>query len=84
VPALSALLTRRRQVIAILVAEHQRLPTTSPTLRLLVGAHIAWLRQDRDAVDLDLHRQIRQIPAWRQDDDLLQSVLGSGPCWRRR
>jgi transposase len=76
---LSALVTRRRQVIAMLVAEQQRLPTTSPALRPRVEAHIAWLRAERDDLDQELRAQIRQSPAWREDDDLLQSVPGVGP-----
>lgn len=77
--ALSALLTRRRQVIAMLVAEQQRLPTTNPALRPRVEAHIVWLRQERDDLDGELRRQIRQSPVWREDDDLMQSVPGVGP-----
>lgn len=76
---LSALLARRQQVIAMLVAEQQRLPTTNATLRPRVEAHIAWLRQERDELDRELRRQIRASPAWREDDDLLQSVPGIGP-----
>ncbi len=77
--ALAALLTRRRQVMAMLVAEQQRLPTTLPPLRPRVAAHIAWLRQERDDLDRELRQQIRRSPAWREDDDLLQSVPGVGP-----
>ena len=77
--ALAALLTRRRQVIAMLVAEQQRLGTASLALRPRIEAHIAWLRQERDELDHELRRQIRQSPAWRTDDDLLQSVPGVGP-----
>lgn len=77
--ALAALLTRRRQVLAMLVAEQQRLPTTVPALRPRVEAHIAWLRQERDDLDRELRQRIRQSPAWREDDDLLQSVPGVGP-----
>lgn len=76
---LSAVLARRQQVIAILVAEQQRLPTTTAILRPRVEAHIAWLRQERDELDRELRRQIRASPAWREDDDLLQSVPGIGP-----
>jgi transposase len=76
---LSAVLARRQQVIAMLVAEQQRLPTTPATLRPRVEAHIAWLRQERDELDRELRRQIRASPAWREDDDLLQSVPGIGP-----
>ena len=77
--ALSALLTRRRQVIAMLVAEQQRLPSTPPALRPRVEAHLGWLRQERDDLDRELRRRIRQSPTWRADDDLLQSVPGVGP-----
>ena len=77
--ALAALLTRRRQVLAMLVAEQQRLPTTLPPLRPRVEAHIAWLRHERDDLDRELHQRIRQSPAWREDDDLLRSVPGVGP-----
>ena len=77
--ALTALLTRRRQVLTMLVAEQQRLPTTLSALRPRVEAHIAWLRQERDDLDRDLRQRIRQSPAWRGDDDLLQSVPGVGP-----
>jgi transposase len=77
--ALSALLTRRRQVIAMPVAEQQRLATTIPALRPRVEAHIAWLRQERDDLDRELRQRIRQSPVWRADDDLLQSVPGVGP-----
>lgn len=77
--ALAAVLTRRRQVMAMLVAEQQRLLTTVAPLRPRVEAHIAWLRQERDDLDRDLRQRIRQSPVWREDDDLLQSVPGVGP-----
>jgi transposase len=77
--ALAALLTRRRQVLAMLVAEQQRLGTAALALRPRIEAHIAWLRQERDDLDQALQHEVRQSPAWRADDDLLQSVPGIGP-----
>ena len=77
--ALAAVLTRRRQVIAMVVAEQQRLRTMPVALRPGVEAHIAWLRAERDDLDRELHAQIRRSPLWRDDDDLLQSVPGIGP-----
>lgn len=77
--ALAALLTRRRQVLGMLVAEQQRLGTAALALRPRIEAHIAWLRQERDDLDRALQDQVRQSPAWRADDDLLQSVPGIGP-----
>lgn len=77
--ALAALLTRRRQIVTMLVAEQQRLGPAAMALRPRIEAHIAWLRQERDDLDRELQQQIRQSPAWRADDELLQSVPGVGP-----
>ena len=77
--ALSALLARRRQVLAMLGAEQQRLETTVPALRPRREAPIAWLRQERDELDAALRQQIRHSPLWREDDVLLQRVPGVGP-----
>jgi len=77
--ALAALVTRRRQILTMLVAEQQRLGTAALALRPRIEAHIAWLRQERDDLDRALRHQVRQSPAWRADDELLQSVPGVGP-----
>lgn len=77
--ALSALLARRRQTIAMLVAEQQRLGTALPAVRPRVERHIAWLREELADVDAELARAIRASPAWREADDLLRSVPGVGP-----
>ncbi|MGC4108410.1 MAG: transposase [Thermomicrobiales bacterium] len=77
--ALSAVLTRRRQIIAMIVAEQQRRRTMPEHLRPRVDAHIAWLRAERDAPNQELHDQIRRSLLWREDDDLLQSAPGVGP-----
>ena len=77
--ALAALLARRRQTIAMLVAEQQRLGTALPTVRPRVERHIAWLREELADVDAELARAIRASPAWREADDLLRSVPGVGP-----
>ena len=77
--ALSALLARRRHVLARLGAEQQRWETTGPALRPRVEAHIAWLRQERDELDALRRQQIRHRPLGREDDARLQSVPGGGP-----
>lgn len=64
--ALSALLARRRQTIAMLVAEQQRLGTALPAVRPRVERHIAWLREELADVDAELARAIRASPAWRE------------------
>lgn len=37
------------------------------------------MRQERNDADRELRLQVRQSPAWGADDDLLQSVQGTGP-----
>jgi transposase len=77
--ALAALVTRRSQIVTMLVAEQQRLRTTPPALRARVEAHVSWLRTERAALDEELAQTIHQTPLWRDRDDVLQSVPGVGP-----
>lgn len=77
--ALSALLARRRQLLAMSVAEQQRLGTALPAVRPRIERHIAWLREELADVDAELARTVRGSPVWRERDDLLRSVPGVGP-----
>lgn len=77
--ALSAVLTRRRQLIEMLTAEKNRLSHTRPSLRKRLEAHIEWLTRELRRVDVDLDTAIRHSPVWREQDDLLQSMPGVGP-----
>jgi transposase len=78
--ALTALVTRRSQIVAMLVAEQQRLPTAPPAVRARVKRHVQWLRTEREALEAELAQTIQQTPLWRERDDLLQSVPGVGPA----
>lgn len=80
---LSALLTRRRQVIEFLIAERNRLATAVPTLQERIQAHIAWLQTELEDLDSELQRCIEASPAWRTAEDLLRSVPGVGPVTAR-
>lgn len=77
--ALAALVARRRQVLAMLTAERQRLGTAHPPVRPRVQAHIAFLEQDLAALDDELGRTLRASPLWRETEELLRSVPGVGP-----
>jgi transposase len=77
--ALSAVLTRRRQLIEMLTAEKNRLSQTRPSLRERLEAHIAWLTRELRRVEAELDTAIRHSPVWREQDDLLQSMPGVGP-----
>jgi transposase len=77
--ALAALVARRRQVLAMLTAERQRLGTARVPVRDRVRAHIAWLEQELADLDADLRRRVHASPLWRTKEDLLRSVPGIGP-----
>jgi transposase len=77
---LTALLTRRRQVVEMLTAEKNRLRATrSEVVRQRVQDHIRWLEQELAGLDRDLDHTIRESSLWREKDNLLRSVPGVGP-----
>ena len=76
---LSALLTRRRQVVVMLTAEKNRLGRALPRVRPGVAAHVAWLERQVAELNGDLGRTLRESPLWRENEDLLRSTPGVGP-----
>lgn len=81
--ALDALLTRRRQVVGMLVAERHRLEHALAPVRRGLRTHIRWLERQRRAVDRALDATIQQSPVWRAQEELLRSVPGVGPIVSR-
>lgn len=81
--ALDALLTRRRQLLDMLVAEKNRLGFARPLIRRRITQHIRWLERQLDDVDHDLGEMIEASPLWRAKDNLLRSVPGVGPVLSR-
>lgn len=76
---LSSLMARRRQLIAMLVAERNRLDRALEPVRLGIQEHIAWLEETLGGVDKTLSQTLRKNPLWREREDLLRSVPGIGP-----
>lgn len=78
--AMTALITRRRQLVDMLVAEKNRLVTVQhrPPLKRDLEAHIKWLEKRIDQFDDDLRQQLEKSEVWRVNDQLLQSVPGIG------
>ena len=74
-----AMLARRRQMVAILVAEKNRLSRALPEVRPRIEAHINWLGQELNDLDGELRQTIQNSPVWRGKDELLRSVPGVGP-----
>jgi transposase len=76
---LKALLTRRRQLIVMMIAEQNRGRGVLAVLRHGIAATIRCLKRQITAVDQELARLIREAPKLRQRADLLSSVPGVGP-----
>lgn len=75
---LGAILSRRRQLIGMLVAEKNRSRTARGKVRQRIQEHIAWLEKDLTDIDGDLKQKLQQSPVWREKDNLLRSVPGIG------
>ena len=77
--AFDALLTRRRQLVAMLSQEKNRLAlVASRELRSGITKHVHWLERELKNVDTHINEAVRQSPVWRAKDDLLQSAPGVG------
>ena len=81
---LTALLSRRRQVVEIRVAERNRLRTAAVTaVRADLEAHLAYLDDQVGRLDAQLAEAIQASEAWRAKDELLRSIPGIGPVVSR-
>lgn len=81
---LADLVGRRRQIIAMMVAERQRLArATAPRLRRSIERLLAALQRELSEVDGEIDQDVRGSPAWRAKEDLLASVPGVGPIIAR-
>lgn len=76
---LGDLITRRRQILQMLVAERQRLSRTKEA-RLVKSLNrvIKALVKELGEIDGGIDHLVRSSPLWRQKEDLLQSVPGVG------
>jgi transposase len=75
---LTALMTRRRQVIDMLTVEKNRLVTVRAKMRSDIEAHIQWLSSNLKELDEEIEEFVKGLPVWKEKDALLQSVPGVG------
>ena len=81
---LGELVSRRRQVIEMMVAERNRgRLLQSARLRKRIERHIAALQKELTEIERDLDESIRGTPMWRENEDLLKSVPGIGDATAR-
>lgn len=76
---LSALLARRRQFIAMLTAERNRLSRALPRVQSGIEEHIGWMKEKLKKLDEELTQVLQRSPLWQAHEKLLRSVPGVGP-----
>lgn len=78
--ALQALLDRRRQLVAIRVAEQSRLPqAATAAVRSTIEALVAYLAAQIEKLDDEITATLAAAPEWKLRDEILRSVPGVGP-----
>jgi transposase len=88
---LELLITRRKQLIQMLVGEKnrraamivQRSVAGGANLIKSLNTHIEWLEARIAELDAEIDDTIKKSPLWCENDDLLQSVQGVGPATSR-
>lgn len=81
--ALADLVTRRRQIIQMIVAEGQREKRASRRARKSILRLLKTLRAELSDLDAEISETVRGSPLWCEKEDLLTSVPGVGPVTAR-
>lgn len=81
--ALADLVTRRRQIIAMIVAERQREKRAARRTQKSIARLLKALQKELTEIEADIDDSVRGSPVWRQKEDLLVSVPGIGPTIAR-
>jgi transposase len=81
--ALQGILARRRQLLGMLTAEKNRLPTATKPVAKRIAAHIRWLEKELSRIDRYLEEVIKSSSALSENEELLRSVPGVGPVLAR-
>ncbi len=76
---LRALVVRRRQLLEMVGAEHNRLSMAPERVRDSIAHHLSWMRQQRASLDADLASMLKGSAVFRHRGDILQSTPGVGP-----
>ncbi len=75
---LTALLTRRRQIVEMLTVEKNRLHTVRAPLQADIAEHITWLTDKLAKLDAEIDQFIQGSALWSEKASLLNSVPGVG------
>jgi transposase len=80
---LADLVARRRQIVAMIVAERQREKQAPARVKKSILRLLKALQRELDSLDGDIDESVRGSPVWREKEDLLASVPGIGPTIAR-
>lgn len=75
---LEALITRRRQIVAMLTAEKNRLGLCHKRIKSRIQKHIDWLSKQLKDSESEIDSFIKKTPVWREKQDILTSAKGIG------
>lgn len=76
--ALADLVARRRQIVAMMGAENQRLKRAAPRTAKSIGRLLKALERELADIDQDIDDSIRRSPTWLEKAELVKSVPGIG------
>ncbi|MGH3574668.1 MAG: IS110 family transposase [Methylocella sp.] len=82
--ALGERVTRRRQIIEMMVAERNRARLVRQSrIQKAIARHLAVLQAELSEIERDIDEAIHRSPVWQAEADLLDSVPGIGPATTR-
>lgn len=77
--ALTAIITRRRQIVDMITAEKNRLAISHQTVKKDIRETIEWLQKRLEDINNDLSRTVEANNVWKDKIDILQTCKGIGP-----
>jgi len=80
---LADLVARRRQIVAMIGAEHQRERRAPARVQRSIRRLVKALEKELASLDGDIDGAVRGSPVWREKEGLLTSVPGIGPTIAR-
>jgi len=83
ITALADLITRRRQIMPMIVAEGQREKRVTARMKKSIQRLRKALQKELAEIGREIDQAVRSSPLWRHDEALLASVTGIGPSIAR-
>jgi transposase len=75
---LSALVTRRKQILEMQTAEKSRLSTAPAKIKKHIVKHLDWLKAEVAALDEEIQLMIKSDQEWKEKSSRLETVPGVG------